>query len=444
MLQSLRNKININKGTVRSVGVYIFTSFFSKGIAFLLIPLFTNPAYLTPEDNGILSIFSSALMLLTPFLTLGMVQSASADFFKNEKKDFATANTSNIIIGFILMLAGMLLLFLIKGYLKTQFSFPESFVFILPFIVFQIFFSEQLLVLIRNRNEVNVYAASNMSKALIEYGIAVLLIVVFFQAWQGRVWGIAASLVAINLFGVWYYTKHKYWSFNFKLSYFFEEIKFGIPIIAFQMAVFLLGATNKLFLAVFDVDKAQLGIYAIASIMGTLIGTVGSSILMYMQPRLYSILSNGNANPKVVKKEFIRYLLMLLICSVACVGAVIFLYYFFINKLYLSGIPWFLLVCISSFIWMINSFFFLFLLYQKAKKKIFTLSIASIVCSTAVNIVMVKNFLILGDALAGIINTIIFSLLLYFICGKTIAQAFKQKPIDSFESVIANEPKDII
>ena len=180
MLNSLRNKINTTRGTVRSVGVYIFTSFFSKGIAFLLIPLFTNPAYLTPEDNGILSIFSSALMLLTPFLTLGMVQSANADFFKKEKNEFATANTSNIIIGFILMLIGMLLLFLIKGYLKTQFSFPESFIFILPFIVFQIFFSEQLFVLIRNRNQVNVYAAGNMSKALIEYGIAVLLIVVFF------------------------------------------------------------------------------------------------------------------------------------------------------------------------------------------------------------------------------------------------------------------------
>ena len=210
------------------------------------------------------------------------------------------------------------------------------------------------------------------------------------------------------------------------------------------MAVFLLGATNKLFLAGFDVDKAELGIYAIASIMGTLVGTAGASILMYLQPRLYSILSSGKANPSIIKKEFGRYVLMLLLCLVACVAGVVFLYHFFINKLYLSGMPWFFLVSISCFIWALNSFFFLFLLYQKAKKKIFTLSIASIACSLVVNIVMVKNFLILGDALAGIINTLIFSLLLYFICGKTIVQAFRQKPIDTVESVITNEPNNII
>ena len=444
MTDLFKNKFNLNIATIRSVGIYIFTSFFSKGIAFLLIPLFTNPAYLTPKDNGVLSLFSSAIMFLTPFLTLGMVQSASADFFKKEKREFATANTSNIIIGFFLMLVGMGLLFLIKDYLKTKFDLPGPFVFVLPFIVFQIFFSEQLLVLIRNRNEVNVYAASNITKALIEYGLAVVLIVFFYKAWQGRVWGIAISLVVLNLFGVWYYLKNNYWSFNFKLSYFSEEIKFGIPIIAFQLAVFLLGSTNKLFLAVFDVDKSQLGIYAIASIMGTLIGTLGASILLYVQPKLYRILSSGTATPEVIKKEFTRYVLLLFLCSIACIGAVVFLYYFFINTLYFGGMPWFFIVSISSFIWMVNSFFFLFLLYQKAKKKIFVLSIASISCSLIVNIIMVKNFLIWGDALAGLINTLIFSLLLYFICRHTIADAFKQKPIDTNEAILINEPNNII
>ena len=442
MKDLLKSKFNLNTASIRSVAVYIFTNFFSKGIAFLLIPLFTNPAYLTPKDNGVLSIFSSYILLLTPFLTLGMVHSTTAEFFKKNKEDFATSNTSNIIIGFVFMIIGMAFLFLFKDYLIQRFDFPVSFVFILPFIVFLTFFNEQLSMLIRNRNEINIYAATNITKAIIEYGLAVVLIVFFYKAWHGRVWSIAVSLVVINLFGVWYYFKHGYWRFSFKFTYFLEELRYGVPIIAFQMAVFLLGATNKLFLAFFNVDKHELGIYAIASILGALIGSLSQSIFLFVQPRVYKIISSGKATPEVIKKEFFRFVLLLLLCSIACIGVVVLIYYFFINPLYFSGMPYFFIIALSSFIWGLNSFFFNFLLYQKAKKKIFALSIASVCFSMLVNIVMVKNFLILGDALSGLINTLIFSLLLYIICRKTIMNTITHNQVIITDAANKTEQRD--
>ena len=442
MKDLLKIKFNLNIASIRSVAVYIFTNFFSKGIAFLLIPLFTNPAYLTPKDNGVLSIFSSYILLLTPFLTLGMVHSTTAEFFKKNKEDFATSNTSNIIIGFVFMIIGMAGLYLFKDYLLHRFDFPVSFVFILPFIVFLTFFNEQLSMLIRNRNEINIYAATNITKAIIEYGLAVVLIVFFYKAWHGRVWSIAVSLVVLNLFGVWYYFKNGYWRFNFKFSYFLEELRYGVPIIAFQMAVFLLGATNKLFLAFFNVDKHELGIYAIASILGALIGSLSQSIFLFVQPRVYKIISSGKATPEVIKKEFFRFVLLLSLCSIACIGVVVLIYYFFINPLYFSGMPYFFIIALSSFIWGLNSFFFNFLLYQKAKKKIFALSIASVCFSMLVNIVMVKNFLILGDALSGLINTLIFSLLLYIICRKTILNTITHNQVIITDAANKIEQRD--
>ena len=75
-----------NSPAVKSLGIYTFTNFFGKGVAFLLLPYFTN--VLTKSDIGLISLFSSAIIFLMPFISMGVLQSASTDYFKLSKKDF--------------------------------------------------------------------------------------------------------------------------------------------------------------------------------------------------------------------------------------------------------------------------------------------------------------------------------------------------------------------
>jgi len=411
----------------KSVGTYIFTNFFSKGISFLLIPLFTNPLYLTPTDNGLLSLFSSNMILLAPFVSLGMIQSGTADFYKKPESDFAASFTSSFIISFLLAVLAAILLFIFRDMLQQKFQFPPSFVFILPGLAFLIFSGEQLFALIRNRNEVKRFAIMGISKSIIEYAVSVVLIVFFLSGWMGRIWGIAASLIAVNIFAVGYYIKNKYISFHFNRSQLVDELKFGIPIFAFQLCVFMLGTSNKLFLAIYNVDKYQLGIYSIACVFGTMIGVISQSILLYAQPQLYKSISKGEATVQTATRDFFRYFKMLTALSAVCILVVLFAYYFLIDKIYLPGIKYFFLVALASYIWGLNYFLFLFLLYHKQKRKILKVTIISLVCSVTVNIIMVKNFLILGDALASLINTVIFSLLIIIFAKKIIRDTLTQK-----------------
>jgi O-antigen/teichoic acid export membrane protein len=408
----------------KAVATYIFTNFFSKGISFLLLPLFTNPLYLSPTDNGLLSLFSSNLMLLSPFICLGMIQSSNADFFKKPKDEFAKSITTNFFIAFFLMLLAIIILFFFKDVLQKKFEFPPSFIFIIPLLVFLTFCSEQLFALVRNRNEVKNFALFGIGKALIEYAVAVILIVFFFKGWQGRVWGIAISLIAVNLFAVYYYTKNRYISFKIQKAHIWEEIKFGVPIFTMQLCVFMLGTTNKLFLAIYNVDKYQLGIYAIACLFGTLVGYLGMSIFSYMQPKVYKSISNGQATMESLRKDFLNYLKMFTAVAIPCIVFVLFLYYYVINKIYLPGIPLFFMVTLSCFIWQLNYYLFSFLLYYKAKRKIFLLSIISVTCSVVINVIMVKNFLIIGDALASLINTCIFSVLVFLFIKNLVIEKF--------------------
>lgn len=75
-----------NNPSVKSVGIYTFTNFFSKAVSFLLLFVFTNPVYISPSENGLLSLFSTSLLLLMPFLSMGIIHSVSADFYKLEKE----------------------------------------------------------------------------------------------------------------------------------------------------------------------------------------------------------------------------------------------------------------------------------------------------------------------------------------------------------------------
>ena len=413
-------KAVVKNPAYRSVGIYIFTNFFSKGVSFILIPLFTNPLYLTPTDNGLLSLFSSNMILLAPLISLGMIQSSTADFYKKSTGDFSSAFTSNFFIAAFMAILAATLLFIFKDVLKEKFDFPPSFVFILPGLAFLIFSSEQLFALIRNRNEVNHYAVMGISKSIIEYALSVILVVFFFSGWMGRIWGIAASLVAINLYSIWYYVKNKYINFSFHKHQVWDELKFGVPIFVFQLCVFMLGASNKLFLAIFNVDKHELGIYAIACILGSMVGTIAQSILLYVQPELYRSISAGEATIESVKRDFFRYLKLLTYFSLACIAVVVFAYCFLINKLYLTGLYYYFIVALASFIWALNYFFFLFLLYYKKKRTILNVSLISITCSIVVNIILVKNYLIFGDALSGLIDTIIFSGIILVVVRKTI------------------------
>ena len=406
----------------RSVGMYIFTNFFSKGISFILIPLFTNPLYLSPTDNGMLSLFSSNLILLAPFVSLGMIQSSSADFYKRPQDDFANSFTTNFFISAAMALLGMAVLFLFRSFLREKFDMPDSFIFLLPFLAFLIFSGEQLFALIRNRNEVKQYATIGISKALLEYGVSVVLIAFFFTGWKGRVWGIAASLIAVNLFAIYYYAKHKYIRFGFRKKDIWEELKFGLPVFVFQLSLFMISTSNKFFLALFNVDKYQLGIYAIACILGAMVGVISQSIILHVQPKLYRSISSGEVTIRSIKKVFFDYFKLLTTLSLVCVAGLVFTYFFVINKIYLSGLRYFFIVALSSYIWGLNYFLFLFLLYQKQKRKILIIALIAIISAAALNYIMVKKYQILGDALSTLISTIIYSGLIMLFITKVIKQ----------------------
>src|SRR5690606_1761636 len=98
-MQKVKKILNVRKNPVaRSIGIYTFTNFLTKSSSFFLLFLYTDPKYISPSENGLLSLFSTSLVFLMPFMSMGIIHSASTDFFKLNKNEFRNFFTTSLII----------------------------------------------------------------------------------------------------------------------------------------------------------------------------------------------------------------------------------------------------------------------------------------------------------------------------------------------------------
>ena len=82
---------------------------------------------------------------------------------------------------------------------------------------------------------------------------------------------------------------------------------------------------------------------------------------------------------------------------------------------------------------------FYLLLYYKEKKQILLISLISIFFSAIINMVLVKKYLITGDVMASLINTIIFGLLVVLFIKTT----FKKTLSNNFKPFTPNPIKTV-
>ncbi len=163
------------------MGIYTFTNFFGKGLSFLLLPLFTNPKYLSPADNGLLSLFSQAVIFVIPFTSLGILQSASVDYFKLDKKKFNDFFTTGFFMTVCMSVISLLAFLFFKKILFHTFSFPSAFIWTIPLVAFTTFCYEMIVLLVRNKDDAMKYMKINITRIIIELGPCIYRASYYYQ-----------------------------------------------------------------------------------------------------------------------------------------------------------------------------------------------------------------------------------------------------------------------
>lgn len=398
------NFINLRKNPiVNSIGIYTFSNFFAKGASFLLFFVFTNPLYILPSENGLLSLFSTSMLFLMPFLSMGIIHSTATDFFKLDKEDFRTFFTTGFVMPVMVMLISFIVLFFSKDFLLRTYGFPFMFVWLIPVITFLTFCNEQLLGLARNNNETSVFLKANILKTVLELGLSFLLVVVFSWRWQGRIAGILIAYVAVGAYALYYFIKKGYFFGKIKKKYIIGELIYAVPIIAMQASIFAMTASDKFFLSNFTNDQNEtVGIYSIAGVFASIINVFHMALIQYVFPKIFLVLASPETDNGSIRKNFLFYAAAMALATVLIILLIPVLYHYFIHVKYHTALKYIYLLCISNFLWALTYYFYSFMLYHKQKKKLLLLSFISIAISITCNYFLIKNWGDTGAAMATV------------------------------------------
>ena len=393
----------INSPAYKKAGIYTFSNFFIKGTSFLLLFIYSNPKYLSVYENGLLSLLTSSVFILMPFLSLGIVQSTSVDFFKLKSNEFKDFFTTGFVMPVCIMFLAFGGLFFFSKDLKNAYDFPLSFVLIIPVLTFLNFCNEQFLTVVRNNNEPITFLKAALLRLFIEISISLTLVVVFFTGWQGRVTGIITANTVLIFVAFFYLKKKNYLFGKIKKTYMRQELLYSFPIIVLQCSTFCLFYSDKFFLSYFS-DNGDVGVYSYACVFAAVVTLGSSALLYYVMPKIYSLLSEQEVNYKQIRKHFVFYVgncFILLICVLTLTPL---LYKYFINSSYHPGLKYFYLIATGYFFWSVTYFFYTFMFYKKHKKVILLLSLISIFISITNNYFFIKNGHTYGAALSVCIS----------------------------------------
>src|SRR5438128_12050556 len=80
----------------KSFSIYTIASFVNKGMMFAIIPFLTN--VLSPEQNGILSLYGIFVLLVIPFALLGFPNSIVMEYSRMEKIEYKSFFSSSLFL----------------------------------------------------------------------------------------------------------------------------------------------------------------------------------------------------------------------------------------------------------------------------------------------------------------------------------------------------------
>jgi O-antigen/teichoic acid export membrane protein len=412
------------KPGLRSAGVYTFTNFFTKGISFLLIPIFTNPRFLTPADNGMLSLFSSSVLFLMPFISLGLTQSASTDFFKLDKNDFRDFFTTGFALTITTTLLAVAIVFLLKDYLHAKYGLPVIFVWVVPAVTFLNFCSEQTTGLIRNNHQPFRYLAIGIAKTVAELGIALMLIVAYQSGWLGRVTGMMTALMLISGYSLYYFINNGYLFGRVKLKYIRAELLYAFPIIVMQANMFIMSSSDKFFLAN---DHALLGVYTIACTFASVIVIFSAALIQYFSPKIFSLLSADKVQYDEIKKLLLYYVGAMFGSFILFILFTAVFYHLFINIKYHEALQYIYFIAAGYFFWTLASILYSFFLYYKEKRKIIIHSFLSMAVAITANYFFIKRWSAYGAAVAVMVSYFFVLLITLVSTKKYITMIFQKQ-----------------
>jgi O-antigen/teichoic acid export membrane protein len=406
----LRNNLFVKKYS--RISVYFFSYFFNAAVSFGVVSLLTH--HLSTGDYGIVNLYSSCTLLLTPLLTGGILNTVNVEFFKKEPRQYGIFLTDSLMIPVMGTIFFTVLAFLFDGSIASLLGVNKLFVWLLPGSAFFLLLFEVVTSIYRNKNAVGLYAAFSLGKVLLESGFSILLVLVFHQTWNGRIGGslmgyiVLMIPVLIILYRMGYLKKISGWG-NVKTILFISA-----PFIPERFASFVLSSSDRYFINHY-VNISELGLYGIGSQIAIIVNLSLLSMNSFFFPYIMNAIKRWEDNGTgKVSKAIGSYFAVSLVAIILVLLVTPFVFKWFIGNDFQDGQKYAMLLTLAYIPWALYQSLMPVLLYFRQNKFIMMTSLIGMGVSLLSNFLLVKSFGAMGAAITMFIVNSILMLIVFF------------------------------
>lgn len=353
-------------------------SFINRGFSFLLLLILAN--YITPEEYGYLSLFSTIIMVIGYFMALSTEGYLPVSYFREGddgvKKTFSAVFFTTIIVS----ISFFLLLLFFGGGISKILQLPINTLYLAIVISFFTVFTNMNLDYFRFKEQVTKYGIFSCFNALINFILSILLVKTFMLGWVGRVFAQAVCFFIFGLLGLLFFIVKKYIELP-NIKYWKSMIIWGIPLIPHLGANFIRQGCDR-YIINYTHSIQDVGLFSFALNLANIITMIGLGFNQSNSVDIYKVLGDSSLSStqklnSVFKQKnivFKIYLSIYIGVSILC-----YLLIPIIMPNYKGAMNYFLLTAIWALFQCLYFLYTNFLFYYKKTKDIMYITFGSAV-----------------------------------------------------------------
>lgn len=399
-------RFGVNKYLFGKGSVFLFANVLNAAIPFLLLPVLTRA--LTPEDYGIVSMFTVFLSFTNTFVGLSVHGAINVQYFKLESKRFAEYVTGCLI----LLIASAMLVYLVVLVFGDAFEAPlglphKWMLIAVTTSFFQFLITIRLSIWVVTGSAIK-YGALQVSQTFVNATLSLGLIFIVGLFWEGRVIGQSVAILLFGLVAIFSVARSGYVVNSKNIS---ADIKnalmFGLPLIPHVVGGFVMTSTDRVIISS-RMDVSAVGIYMVGLQLGQAMALLADSFNKVYAPWVMGNLSDERLDKLVlVKKSYLAMILFLLI-GVVWGGAAIVILPFLVGDKFESAKSIIMYMCLGHSITALYYIVTNYIFYAEKTRVLALITFFSASLNVPLTYYLVSHFGIEGAAIAFLIVQIVF------------------------------------
>jgi O-antigen/teichoic acid export membrane protein len=393
--------------------VYATTTLLQRGLAFLLLPLYTR--YLTPEDYGVLAVVGALSAFLLVFFSLSMHGAISRYYFLyRDRPEVLKDFVGTVVVASLVIASGFAIGILVAG--ERILAPVYGTIAFWPYVALGVAtaavqpISVIFLAILQAREEVNRYAFHS----LVQFGMTVLLVISFvvLMRWDAR-GPLLAGLIVAGAYCVLslYLLRHDY-KLCLKLEHLRSALSYSLPLIPHTVASQITVSFDRILLNGM-VSTAAAGLYNIGASLGGIMSFIADGMNRAYVPVSMEGLQVGDRG----RFEELAKTGLLMIAGLSLVASALSLFAKEVIAVLTApafhesyvAVPWiaFSFVAAGIYYLLVNIFFF----DVRLTKIVAVASVSGAILNVALNYILIQAYGLIGAAIAALLAQVAITLI---------------------------------